>query len=409
MEEHPQARFVVDTLCRAGFIAYYAGGWVRDFLLGHPSDDIDIATNATPENVQALFAKTVPIGISFGIVLVIVEGHQYEVATFRNDLDYHDGRRPSRVEFTTAIEDAKRRDFTINGMFYDPLTGKILDYVEGQKDLEKGMIRAIGNPHQRISEDRLRMIRAIRLACRFHFIIDPPTAKAIRDHAQELFPSVAIERIVQELEKGLKNGKLRTMLIWLHEFDLLPSIFPTLKNVSLAEIETRLGATNYFSKEVPLIAYLIELFPGSDLDQKLDLCKFLKRPNLDQQFTVFMSQAEKLHLFDKPIELISWAYFYANQWAEVAMQIIAAHLDEQRRPAFFAAHKQRMGVLHESIQRIQTQTPLITSDDLVSLGIMPGKKMGILLREAERITINKQISEKKRVLDLLRQNPVWLD
>ena len=145
MEEHPQARKVIDTLHRAGFIAYYAGGWVRDFLLQHPSDDIDIATNAPPETIQALFEHTVPIGIAFGIVLVIIEGHQYEVATFRQDLDYLNGRRPERIEFTTAKEDAKRRDFTINGMFYDPIRKEVLDYVEGKADLKAGLIRAIGN------------------------------------------------------------------------------------------------------------------------------------------------------------------------------------------------------------------------------------------------------------------------
>src|SRR3990167_3399243 len=153
MDEHPQARFIIETLAKAGFVAYYAGGWVRDLLLNHPSDDIDIATNAPPETIQALFPHTVPIGIAFGIVLVIIDGHQYEVATFRQDLDYHDGRRPSRVEFTTAIHDAKRRDFTINGMFYDPLKDEILDYVNGRADLEKKVIRAIGNPHERIKED----------------------------------------------------------------------------------------------------------------------------------------------------------------------------------------------------------------------------------------------------------------
>jgi poly(A) polymerase len=407
MEEHPQARFVVDTLSRAGFVAYYAGGWVRDFLLGHPSDDIDIATNAPPETIQALFPKTVPIGISFGIILVIVEGHQYEVATFRNDLDYKDGRRPSRIEFTTAIEDAKRRDFTINGMFYDPQTGNVLDFVEGKKDLEKQIIRAIGNPNQRIFEDRLRMIRAIRLACRFHFKIDPATAAAIRDHAQELFPAVAIERVVQELDKGLKSGKLRTMLIRLHEFNLLPTIFPALKNMALEEIERRLTATHHFPKTAPLIAYLLELFPDGNLHAKLGLCKFLKLPNLDQQFTSFLVQAEELHVSRESIELSTWAHFYANPWAEVSLQIIAAHLDEQQRIVFFAGHEKRKLELHRPIQRIQTHAPLVTSKDLIDLRVAPGKTMGILLREAERIAINEQIDDKKRVLDLLRQHPIW--
>ncbi|HEX5035421.1 MAG TPA: CCA tRNA nucleotidyltransferase, partial [bacterium] len=228
MEEHPQARQIVETLAKAGFVAYYAGGWVRDFLLQHPSDDIDIATNAPPETIQALFPHTIPIGIAFGIILVIIDGHQYEVATFRQDLDYKDGRRPSRIAFSTAAEDAKRRDFTINGMFYDPLKGEILDFVGGQKDLKQGLIRAIGNPHERIREDRLRMIRAIRLACRFRFQIEPETEQAIRAHALELLPAVAIERIVQELEKAHAFGTLRPTLIQLHDFGLLTPIFSSI-------------------------------------------------------------------------------------------------------------------------------------------------------------------------------------
>ncbi|HSX13482.1 MAG TPA: CCA tRNA nucleotidyltransferase, partial [Chlamydiales bacterium] len=225
MHEHPQARFIIDTLTKAGYIAYYAGGWVRDLLLQHESDDIDIATNAPPETIQALFPHTVPLGIAFGIVLVIVEHHQYEVATFRRDVDYADGRRPTKIEFATAIEDAKRRDFTINGMFYDPLQNQILDYVEGQADLKKKIIRAIGNPHERIKEDRLRMIRAIRLACRFNFTIEPQTQEAIRFHAKEIFPAVAIERIYQELTKGHDFKKLPEMLLELHSFGLLETIF----------------------------------------------------------------------------------------------------------------------------------------------------------------------------------------
>lgn len=195
MQEHPQARFIVDTLIEHGFSAYYAGGWVRDFLLQRDSDDIDIATSAPPEAIQKLFPHTVPIGIAFGIVLVIVEGHQYEVATFRQDIEYKDGRRPAAIAFSSAEEDAKRRDFTINGMFYDPIEQKVLDFVEGIADLEAKIIRAIGDPHERIREDRLRMIRAARLACRFHFTIEENTKAAIRAHAKELFPAVAIERI----------------------------------------------------------------------------------------------------------------------------------------------------------------------------------------------------------------------
>ncbi|MBU6446356.1 MAG: CCA tRNA nucleotidyltransferase, partial [Verrucomicrobia bacterium] len=276
MDEHPQARHIVETLAKAGFVAYYAGGWVRDLLLNHPSDDIDIATNAPPETIQALFAHTVPVGIAFGIVLVIIDGHQYEVATFRQDLDYKDGRRPSRIAFTTAEEDAKRRDFTINGMFYDPLKDHILDYVNGRADLEAKVIRAIGNPHERIKEDRLRMIRGIRLACRFGFHIEAATDAAIRAHANELFPAVAIERVWQEFTKGHAFGKLRLMLIGLHDFGILQAIFPDLSQVSLEEIEKRLLPIKDYPAHALTIASVLPLFPHYNLQRRLELCKKLK-------------------------------------------------------------------------------------------------------------------------------------
>ena len=169
------ATAIVRKLVAAGYTAYFAGGWVRDYLMGHPSEDIDLATDAPPEKIIDLFPKTLLVGVAFGVVVVIVDGHQFEVATFRRDIDYADGRKPSKIELSTAEEDAFRRDFTINGMFYDPLTNQILDYVGGQEDLKKKIIRAIGNPHKRIQEDRLRMIRAVRLSCRFDFQIEEKT------------------------------------------------------------------------------------------------------------------------------------------------------------------------------------------------------------------------------------------
>jgi len=407
MEEHVQARFIVETLSNAGFIAYYAGGWVRDFLLGHPSDDIDIATNAPPETIQTLFPKTVPIGLAFGIILVIVDGHEYEVATFRNDFDYKDGRRPARVEFTTAEEDAHRRDFTINGMFYDPLKEEVLDFVGGKKDLEAKILRAIGDPHQRIKEDRLRMIRAIRLSCRFHFPIEAATEAAIRAHAKELFPAVAIERVVQELEKGRAFGKLRPMLILLHDYRLLESIFPSLKGVSLAEIERRIEPIKHFPVEAPLIACLLELFPEQSLEEQLSLCKSLKLSNLDQQFTTFLFHTRELIQEKRPITLSEWAYFYANRFSQLALQIAAARLDEGGRAAFFTRHENQITLLSQSIERIRTCDPLIKSNDLMAAGIKPGKKMGILLSAAETIAINEQLHDKKAVLDRLKSHPEW--
>ncbi|MBS0624587.1 MAG: CCA tRNA nucleotidyltransferase [Verrucomicrobia bacterium] len=406
MEEHPQARFIVETLVKAGFSAYYAGGWVRDYLLKHPSDDIDIATSASPETIMALFPHTVPIGIAFGIVLVIVDGHQYEVATFRQDLDYQDGRRPTRVEFSTPEEDAKRRDFTINGMFYDPLQEKILDFVHGRADLEAKVIRAIGNPHERIREDRLRMIRAARLACRFGFAIDPATEQAIRAHAKELFPAVAIERICQEFAKGLAFGKLRPMLLMLHDFGLLESIFPTLHGVSEMEMKRRLEPLKWFPAAAPLIAHLLELFPGASLQEQLDLCKRLKVSNHDVNFATFLFHAKKL-VQTRSGEDIDWAYLYAHPSGAVSLQIMGAHLDEAHREAFFKEHEARIESLREAIGRIERKDPLVKSGDLAAAGIGAGKQMGLLLKEAERIAINQRIENKDAVINILRSSSLW--
>ena len=406
MEEHPQARYIVETLAKAGFVAYYAGGWVRDLLLNHPSDDIDIATNAPPETIQALFPHTIPVGIAFGIVIVVVDGRQYEVATFRQDLDYKDGRRPSRIEFATAREDAQRRDFTINGMFYDPLKEEVLDYVHGRVDLEAKVIRAIGDPHERIKEDRLRMIRAVRLACRFGFHIEAATEKAIRAHVDELFPAVAIERIWQEFTKGHDFGKLRLMLVKLHDFGLLASIFPQLKGVSLEEVERRLTPIKDYPLHAPVIASLLPLFNGS-LKEELELCKKLKLSNVDHQFVTFLSHAKELIHLERPVERFEWAYFYANAFAPICLQILSAHFEPRRRVAFLREHEERMEELQRSINRIHKHDPVVKSDTLLKAGIQPGVTMGKLLKEADRIAINEQLDEPAQVVERLKRLPIW--
>lgn len=402
MEEHPQARFIVDTLSKAGFIAYYAGGWVRDYLLKHPSDDIDIATNAPPETIQVLFPHTVPIGIAFGIILVIIDGHEYEVATFRQDMDYHDGRRPSKIEFSSAAEDAKRRDFTINGMFYDPIQNKILDYVGGIDDLNKKLLRAIGNPHERIKEDRLRMIRAIRLSCRFHFAIEETTQDAIRAHAKELFPSVAIERIWQEFTKGYAFKKLTEMVVRLHEFGLLSAIFPILELVSVKEIEKRMAITQNYPENAPLIAWLLCLFPEFTVEEQIELCKRLKLSNPDVKFVSFLNTCQTLLLEHqknrKSVSLWQWAHLYANRHADTCLKIAALHVSE----ASFSSILEDLSLLKKQLtpftERIQKNNPVVKAEDLIAEGILPGKQLGVLLKEAEKISINEQIEDKTIVI-----------
>src|SRR5437868_7297315 len=173
------ARSIVRKLRAAGHVAYYAGGSVRDLLRGQVPKDIDVATDARPEMIQKMFSRTYAVGAHFGVIVVLEDGFQFEVATFRSDGAYLDGRHPTEVHFATAVEDAARRDFTINGMFFDPEANEVVDFVGGRADLQARVIRAIGDPGQRFAEDRLRMLRAVRFATVLGFEIDPGTWEAL--------------------------------------------------------------------------------------------------------------------------------------------------------------------------------------------------------------------------------------
>ncbi len=169
---------VIQELQRHGYQALLAGGCVRDMLLGRPAKDYDVATDARPDDVMRLFYRTLKVGAKFGVVIVLTRGRQVEVATFRSEAGYEDGRHPTRVDFTSVAEDASRRDFTINGMFYDPLKEQVIDYVGGQADLRNRIIRTIGDPDERFGEDYLRMLRAIRFSTQLGFEIEPHTYSA---------------------------------------------------------------------------------------------------------------------------------------------------------------------------------------------------------------------------------------
>ena len=263
VDKTESALTVIKTLRGAGHIAYFAGGWVRDYVMKRPSDDIDIATSATVEQIQHLFKRTIPVGIAFGIVIVAIGPHQFEIATFRKDHAYVDGRRPTGIDPADPEQDAQRRDFTINGLFYDPLHEKIYDYVDGLADIRKGVIRAIGNPIDRFTEDRLRMMRAVRYSTRFDFPIESDTLQAILKLSSTLLPSVAMERIWQEFKKMSQFAHFDTGLITLHELKLLPAIFPQLQMLSVQDIQQLVDPLAHFPKEAPTIAELLELFPTS--------------------------------------------------------------------------------------------------------------------------------------------------
>jgi poly(A) polymerase len=238
---------IVKQLQSAGFAAFWVGGCVRDFLLGREPQDFDIATDARPAQVEKLFHKTIPVGKKFGVIIVVEQGHQFQVATFRAEAEYRDGRRPEKIIFANAEADALRRDFTVNGLFYDPLTGKIHDWVGGEKDLRAKIIRTIGVPEDRFGEDHLRMLRAIRFAARLNFEIEPKTLAAIQSLAPKI-KLISAERVRDELIKlfsppegevageraGAKAGNVADCsaaargLLLLHDSRLLEHVLPEL-------------------------------------------------------------------------------------------------------------------------------------------------------------------------------------
>ncbi len=221
---------IVKALQRHGYKAFFAGGCVRDMIMDRESSDYDIATNALPQKVIHLFEKTIPVGVQFGVVIVAMEGRQFEVATFRTEGSYSDGRHPDSVAFGSPEDDVRRRDFTINGLLYDPVTDEILDYVGGRADISNGIIRAIGNPFERFTEDKLRMMRAVRFASRFRFTIHEDTEKAIMQLAQTIHV-VSAERIREELEKILTGANPHTGIEQLDRLCLLKEIVPEVWNM----------------------------------------------------------------------------------------------------------------------------------------------------------------------------------
>jgi poly(A) polymerase len=225
----PVAEGAIEAVRRlqdAGFIAYWAGGCVRDLILGRQPKDFDIATNAIPDKVIELFPEAVSVGKSFGVIRVPVQGNWYEVATFRKDAPYEDGRHPTQVTFSDPETDAQRRDFTVNALFYDPLKGQVLDYVAGSDDIARGLIRAVGNPGERFREDHLRLLRAVRFASSLGFALEPATAAAIRETATRI-TLISAERIREELSRlWVEAKRAGDALILLRDLGLLPVILP---------------------------------------------------------------------------------------------------------------------------------------------------------------------------------------
>jgi len=229
-----QAANIVHRLQQAGFSAFWVGGCVRDFLLGREPQDYDIATDARPEQVEKLFNRTLAVGRKFGVMIVVEARHQFQVATFRAEADYQDGRRPTKVVFSSAEADAQRRDFTINGLFYDPVAEKLHDWVGGEKDLRAKIIRTIGPAEERFAEDHLRLLRAVRLATQLGFAVEPQTFAAVNLLAPKI-KLISAERIRDELIKLFAPPHAARGLVLLRDSGLLEHVLPELAATAACE------------------------------------------------------------------------------------------------------------------------------------------------------------------------------
>ena len=404
------AKAIVAKLARAGYIAYFAGGWVRDYVMGHPSEDIDIATNAPPAAIMDLFPQTVLVGLAFGVVIVVTGGHQYEVATFRKDLHYLDGRHPQGIEMSNPLEDALRRDFTINGMFYDPLENLIHDYVQGQEDIHHGVIRTIGNPHDRFFEDRLRMLRAFRFSSRFSFRIDPETQEAIRENADKLFPAVAMERVWQEFNKMAAYPQFDQAIVDMHRLNLLAIIFPELAERHIKDLRQQVAVYSHFPADCPTILYLMEIFSSCPLEQKIEIVKRLKGTNKDIKLLEFweaLNQAVNRERQGQKGDSFQWAKLFTHSDWKLCLKVIAAHYPEKERQEFLHMQCTKYRRLEGHIQRLRAGKSLISAALLQQHGIRPGKEMGWLIKEAERLAINEDCYETAPIIAKLTSLPTW--
>ena len=378
---------IVKLLRQNGFQALLAGGCVRDMLLGKRPKDYDIATDAHPGQVIKLFKRTLKIGAKFGVIIVMDFGTQVEVATFRTESGYADGRHPDKVKFSTAAEDASRRDFTINGMFYDPIEKKVVDYVKGQADLKKKIIRTIGNPKKRFGEDYLRMLRAIRFSTRLGFKIAPATFSAISTSANKI-TKISAERIAAELEQILTDPARKDAAKLLIKSKLAKAIFPGLTSKKADFAVTVLAQLR---KQVDFPLVLSAFFAGCDSDFAIAQCRKLKLSgNQNKHIKFLLTRRNVLLNADMPISSLKlllakpyfWDLYELQRGIQKASKKTIASLTKITRRA-------------KALKGTQLKpNPILNGHDLIKLGASPGPALGQLTQEMYIAQLETKIKTK---------------
>jgi putative nucleotidyltransferase with HDIG domain len=429
------ANSICDTLQRNGHQALLVGGCVRDLLMGHEAADYDVTTDATPERVLSLFPEGIGVGAQFGVVLVPREGFKVEVATFRSDVGYSDGRHPDRVVYsTTPQEDVQRRDFTINGLLMRHDTGEVLDFVGGQADLKAGILRAIGEPSRRFAEDKLRMLRGVRFAARFGFPLEPATLSEICRHASEI-SQVSAERIRDELTKLLTEGAARRGFELLEDTGLLQQLLPeiaVMKGIDQPPefhpegdvwIHTRIMLEQLPARCAPTLAWGVLLhdvgkpptfkspeetgdrirFDGHvevGVRMAEEICRRLKLSNEDSgQIMALVAN----HMRFKDVEQMRESTL--KRFVRLAR--FDEHLELHRLDCLSSHRKLES---YSFVQRFLAETPpeqvrpprLLTGNDLRDMGYSPGPQFSEILRALEDAQLEGMLQSKEGATEYVR-------
>jgi poly(A) polymerase len=391
---------VLRALRNAGHEAWLDGGCVRDHLLGEEPSDFDVATSATPDQVEAIFPRSIAVGKAFGVIRVGHRGDWFEVATFRRDGSYLDGRHPSSVSFSSAAEDAARRDFTINGMFWDPVSGEVKDYVGGRADLDRRLVRAIGDPDARLSEDSLRILRAVRFAAKEGFTLDPATRDAVVRHRDRL-KSVAAERIREELEKiasGSPESRRRAIVL-LDECRLLPIVLP-----GVARLDGARGAAVTAGVRTPSLPLFLAAILGGSLEAGARPPAWLAlartagsalRLSGEEQDALCDLLSLRVRARGAPRAGLARRRLLATTPRYAALRELL--LAEGGADGAVAA----LDPEHERLGGVRPKPPL-DGNELLALGVPPRKALGRMLKRLQVLALSDRVRTREEASDYVR-------
>jgi poly(A) polymerase len=389
---------IVHRLREHGHEALWAGGCVRDMLLGREAHDYDVATNARPGRVIELFRMTRKVGAQFGVVLVCQGRIWTEVATFRSDLSYEDGRHPTAVTFGSAEEDARRRDFTVNGMFYDPITEQVVDYVGGQADLRAGLIRAIGEPGARFEEDHLRVLRAVRFAAKLGFEIEPVTRQAIPEHAHTI-RGVSPERVREELISAFEDtGRARAFAL-MNELGLLPHLWEGAAWTK-EQIEACTIMMEHLNEPVSLELAMAVLLHDHKTRSCTHICRSLACSNLTRKKVCWLVQQSAELLRRSEPTLGELKQLMAADGFEELMELHRVRL-VARHKDLAANDRLRMRAAAIAPDAIRP-APLVTGTDLLEMGVEPGPIYSNTLDRLYKMQLEEEILTREEALERLR-------